>query len=233
MDWSFLSTEVEKGWPVIQQAPLTFSVTVFLTTTVSSYFVYRLFAESLKRKNDLISDLKCRLDYCASTPANLSGPKDLGNPQRTVGKPQSQSSLKVPAIMEQEPSENNLPDGYISLHEAVEKLHQAAKQGKIPMMGAETISGGTWDNPGPGSEEQIYTWWAIRIANDDEIEMRGRRLPGDIEKIPKFIKKDFLFVDKATRLKDPMHDEVYYTDLCVNQDALEASYYLSYGFHQG
>jgi hypothetical protein len=126
------------------------------------------------------------------------------------------------------------PEGYISVHEAVRRLHDAAKQGKIPMMGAETMSGGTGDNPKPGSEEDIYTWWAIRIAKDEDIEMCGRKPPsGNLEKLSRRIKREFLFADKATKLKDPMADNVYFTDLCVKEEDLIKSYYFESGFHQG
>ena len=129
--------------------------------------------------------------------------------------------------------ESLTPDGFVSLHEAVRKLHDAAKQGKIPMMGAETMSGGTLDNLKPGSEEDIYTWWACRLAKDNEIEMRGRRPPSsNWEQLTARVKKDFLFIEKATKLKDPMNDNVYFTDLCVKQDALTMSYDLESAFHQ-
>jgi hypothetical protein len=100
------------------------------------------------------------------------------------------------------------------------------------MMGAETMSGGTWDNLKPGSEEDIYTWWAGRIAKDDDIDLYGRRPPAALEKISRRVKKDFLFVDKARMLKDPMNDGIYYTDLCVKTDQLTESYYFEAGFHQ-
>lgn len=120
--------------------------------------------------------------------------------------------------------ESVIQDGYISVHEAAIRLYQAAKQGKIPMMGAETLSG--------GSEEDILTWWAIRITNDDDIELYGRRPPGNLEKISKRVKKDFLFVDKATKLIDPMNDKVYFTDLRIRLDQLTESYYFEAAFHQ-
>lgn len=130
-------------------------------------------------------------------------------------------------------SENLIPDGFMSLPEAVRKLHDAAKQGKIPMMGAETMSGGTWDNIKPGSEEDIYTWWACRIAKDNEIEMRGRRPPSAIwESLTARIKRDFLFMEKATKLKDPMNDNIYFIDLCVKQDAFIMSFDVESAFHQ-
>jgi hypothetical protein len=129
--------------------------------------------------------------------------------------------------------ESLTPDGFMSLHEAVRKLHDAAKQGKIPMMGAETMSGGTWDNIKSGSEDDIYCWWAMRISDNDAIEMRGRRPPSRIwEQLTARVKKNYLFKEKATKLKDPMDDNVYFTDLCIKQDAFIVSYYMKSAFHQ-
>ena len=103
------------------------------------------------------------------------------------------------------------------------------------MVGAETMSGGTLnDLIKPGSEEQIYQHWANRIAKDESIKLKGRRPPekGSRE-LSKNVRKDYIFVDKAAKLRDPMDDNVYYTDLCVNQQDFTGNYWFEEGFHQG
>ena len=39
-------------------------------------------------------------------------------------------------------------------------------------------------------------------------------------------------MEKATKLKDPMNDNIYFIDLCVKQDAFIMSFDVESAFHQ-
>ena len=41
----------------------------------------------------------------------------------------------------------------------------------------------------------------------------------------------FIFSEGAAKLKDPINDSVYYTNLAVRLDALDAQYNFEAGFH--
>ncbi len=125
-----------------------------------------------------------------------------------------------------------LPPGYIYMKEAARKLYEASKAGKIPFGEAsERLSGWSNDEPSHGSPEDILHWWAGHISK--ELPVYGRRPPSSIFKeIPRRDVKHFIFAEEATKLKDPIHDSVYYTDIAVQIEALDVQYHFQAGFHE-
>src|SRR5215831_2104298 len=115
------------------------------------------------------------------------------------------------------------------LSKAASKLYEAARQGRIPMAGAETLSGGAWPNIQPGSPEEILNGWAIRIAESD-IALYGRRPPSNLlERISSLDRKKFIFKDGATIFHHPANDTSYYCDLSVKQQEFEEHYDIQAG----
>lgn len=125
-----------------------------------------------------------------------------------------------------------LPPGYIYMKEAARKLYEASKAGKIPFGEAsERLSGWSNDKLSQGSPEDILHWWAGHISK--ELPVYGQRPPSSIFKeIPRSDVKHFLFAEEATKLKDPIHDSVYYTNIAVQIEALDAQYNFQSGFHE-
>ena len=124
-----------------------------------------------------------------------------------------------------------MPSGYISMRDAARKVYEAAKAGEIPFGEAsEQLSGWSSNGPSAGSPEDILHWWAGHIAK--EVPVYGRRPPSSVfEEIPSNDVKHFIFADEATKLKDPIHDAVYYTDIAVKLNALDCQYNFEAGFH--
>ena len=117
------------------------------------------------------------------------------------------------------------------LSEAAKKLYEAARQGRIPMAGAETLSGGTWPDIKSGSPEDILNWWAIKIA-DSNIPIYGRRPPANqLERIPISDRKTFIFKEGATILHHPA-DTYSYCDLSIKQKEFEEYYDIQAGFYE-
>jgi hypothetical protein len=120
---------------------------------------------------------------------------------------------------------------FIPMKEAARKLYEAARAGKIPLGEAsERLSGWSDDGPAKGSAEDILHWWAEYISH--ELPIYGRRPPSSIlEEIPRRDVKHFIFCEEATKLKDPINDSIYYTNLAVRLDAIDAQYNFDAGFH--
>lgn len=120
---------------------------------------------------------------------------------------------------------------FISMREAARKLYEAAKAGKIPFGEAsEKLSGWSGGGPVNGSPDDIVLWWAGHISK--ELPIYGQRPPSSIfEEIPRRDVNHFIFSEGAAKLKDPINDSVYYTNLAVRLDALDAQYNFEAGFH--
>lgn len=78
--------------------------------------------------------------------------------------------------------------------------------------------------------EDILHWWATHIS--EELSVYGRRPPSALlEKIDPRQVKDFIFTNEATRLKDPIGDSFFYTDIAVKTDELDELYGFESGSH--
>lgn len=120
---------------------------------------------------------------------------------------------------------------FTSMKDAARNFYEAARAGKIPNAeGSEKLSGWSGNSIISGSPEDILHWWAGHISK--EVPVYGRRPPSSLlEELPARLVRSFIFSDEATKLRDPMNDSVYYTDLCVKSEALEAQYHFEAGFH--
>jgi hypothetical protein len=124
-------------------------------------------------------------------------------------------------------------DDFIPLHQAAIKYYDAAKDGKISMGGAEEMSGWLHGGPSNGSPEDILNWWAKHIISAGVPIYRKRPPSSQLLQIPDRHIKDFILTEGATLLKDPIHDAVCYSQLCVKLEELDAHYNFESGAYTG
>jgi hypothetical protein len=157
------------------------------------------------------------LNYILIWPTEKKSQQDVLTPS---------TSLQLNALRESEEQSE-----FISMKEAARKLYEAARAGKIPYAeGSERLSRWSNDGPSSGSPEDILHGWAVDVSK--ELPVYGRRPPSSIiEEIPRREVRHFIVSEEATKLKDPINDLAYYTDLRVKREALDAQYNMEAGFH--
>ncbi|MEO5956224.1 MAG: hypothetical protein ABIR36_11120 [Nitrospiraceae bacterium] len=124
----------------------------------------------------------------------------------------------------------SLPQGYISMGKAARTVYEMARANKIALAeGAERLSGWSQGSPSSGSQEDILHFMATHLVKN--ISVYGRRPPSTaFEKISDRDVKDFMFSEGAMKLKDPLNEAIYYTDLAVESDELTRQLAFEIGF---
>ena len=115
-------------------------------------------------------------------------------------------------------------------------FYEASKAGKLPQVLAhvsERQSGGITSDYSmvSGSPDNILEWWAGYVSK--KLHIYGVRPPSTQHQlIPEPDVKQFSFSEGAEKLKDPVNENVFYTNLTVKTERLQEQYDMEISFQE-